>query len=97
MNLFKNMIDVDGCRAVRDLLKINNKIEHLDLGHNRIRTKGLEAIAEALNSCKDSKLNSLAIRMNFINDDAIKTFMNDVVFSQACPLENLYLKYNNIT
>lgn len=67
------------------------------MGHNRIRAKGLEAIAEALNHGKDSKLKSLAVRMNFLNDEAIKTFMKDVVFSQACHLQNLYLKYNNIT
>lgn len=97
LNLFKNMIDVDGCRAVRDLLKVKHNFEYLDLGHNRIRSKGLEAIAEGLNHSDNSKLKTLAVRMNFLNDDAMKKFMKDIVFSKTCALENLYIKYNNIT
>lgn len=97
LNLFKNLIDVDGCRAVRELLKVNKNIEFLDLGHNRVRTTGLEAIAEGLNHSEGNKLKTLAVRMNFLNDDAIKNFMKDVVFSKTCELENLYIKYNNVT
>lgn len=97
LNLFKNLIDVDGCRSVRELLKVNNNIEFLDLGHNRIRAKGLEAIAEGLNHSQKSKLKTLAVRLNFLNDDAIKTFMKDVVFTNSCELQNLYIKHNNIT
>jgi hypothetical protein len=67
--LFKNTIDVDGARAVRDLLKVNSKLEFLDIGHNRIRSKGLEAIAEGIIGAKESKLTSLGLRLNFINDD----------------------------
>ena len=37
LNLFKNTIDVDGCRALRKLLKVNQNLEFLDIGHNRIR------------------------------------------------------------
>ena len=72
LSLFKNLIDVDGCRSVRELLKVNRNIEYLDLGHNRIRQKGLEAIAEGLNHTENCKLKTLGIRMNFLNDDAIK-------------------------
>ena len=69
LNLFKNTIDVDGARAVRDLLKVNSKLEFLDIGHNRIRSKGLEAITEGIIGAKESKLTSLGLRLNFINDD----------------------------
>jgi hypothetical protein len=37
LNLFKNNFDVDGARALRELLKVNSTIEFLDIGHNRIR------------------------------------------------------------
>ena len=37
LNLFKNTLDVDGARALRDMLKVNHSIEFLDVGHNRIR------------------------------------------------------------
>jgi hypothetical protein len=39
---------VDGARALRELLKVNTSIEFLDVGHNRIRQKGLEAIANGI-------------------------------------------------
>lgn len=97
LSLFKNLIDVDGCRSVRELLKVNKNIEYLDLGHNRIRQKGLEAIAEGLNHAENCKLKTLGIRMNFLNDDALKQFMSTVVFSNICALENLYVKFNNIS
>jgi len=81
LNLFKNTIDVDGARAVRDLLKVNKNIEFLDIGHNRIRQKGLEAIIEGITQAKESGLKTLGIRMNFINDDGFTTFFNEVIFS----------------
>ena len=48
LNLFKNQFDVDGARALRELLKVNSSIEFLDVGHNRIRQRGLEAIANGI-------------------------------------------------
>jgi len=71
LSLFKNHIDVDGSRAVRDLLLENKTIEYLDLGHNRIRAKGLEAISQGINKAENCNLKTLGLRMNFINDDAI--------------------------
>ena len=81
LNLFKNSIDVDGARAVRDLLKVNKYIEFLDIGHNRIRQKGLEAIIEGITKAKETGLTSLGLRMNFINDDGFTSFFNEVIFS----------------
>jgi len=69
LNLFKNTLDVDGSRALRELLKVNSSIELLDIGHNRIRAKGLEAIREGILANEASKLHTLGLRMNFINDD----------------------------
>jgi len=71
LNMFKNKFDVDGARAIGKLLKANQNIEWLDIGHNRIRQKGLEAIQQGLVTAKKSNLKTLAIRMNFINDDGI--------------------------
>ena len=69
LNLYKNTLDVDGTCAIRDLLKVNPSIEFLDIGHNRIRNKGLEAIRDGIMARSDSKLKSLGLRSNFINDD----------------------------
>jgi len=46
----------------------------LDIGHNRIRQKGLEAITQGILKAKDSKIKTLGIRMNFINDDGFTAF-----------------------
>lgn len=97
LNLFKNLIDVDGARAVRDFLKSNKTLEFLDLGHNRIRAKGLEAIAQGIVESEDSKLKTLGIRMNFLTDDALKHFFDETVFAGKGKLENIYIKFNNIT
>lgn len=98
LSLFKNRIDVDGARAVKSLLLQNSKLEYLDLGHNRIRTKGLEAISEGMNRSDECNIITLGLRMNFISDDAIGAFFQEVIFSgQGNKLQNLYIKQNNIS
>lgn len=97
LNLFKNTLDVDGARALRELLKVNKSIEFLDIGHNRIRSKGLEAIREGILGGKDSKLQSLGIRMNFINDDGFTRFFDEVIFAGKSQIQNLYIQENNLS
>lgn len=97
LNLFKNNFDVDGARALRELLKVNSSIEFLDIGHNRIRQKGLEAISNGIQGASNSNLKTLGLRLNFINDDGFKSFFDDVVFSGISKLENLYIRENNLS
>ena len=97
LNLFKNTFDVDGSRALREMLKVNNTIEFLEIGHNRIREKGLEAITEGILSQEKSKLKTLGLRLNFINDDGFTRFFDEVVLSGMVTLENLYVSQNNLT
>jgi len=97
LNLFKNTFDVDGSRALRDMLKVNTSIDFLEIGHNRIRQKGLEAISEGILAQKGSKMKTLGIRMNFINDDGFTRFFEEVVLSGMSSLENLYVSQNNLT
>lgn len=94
--MFKNIIDVDGARALRELLKVNKSLEFLDIGHNRIRAKGLEAITEGIvkGNCP---LKSLGLRMNFINDDGFQSFFDEVILSKISKIENLYLSQNNFS
>jgi hypothetical protein len=88
---------VDGARALRELLKVNSTIEFLDIGHNRIRQKGLESIASGIQDSTNSNLKTLGLRLNFINDDGFKSFFEDVVFSNISKLENLYIRENNMS
>lgn len=48
MNIFFNLIGFDGAKEFGQTLKVNNTLEFLDLGDNRIRNKGLLAIADGL-------------------------------------------------
>lgn len=97
LNVFKNTIDVDGARALRDMLKVNKTIEFLDIGHNRIRSKGLEAITEGILEGVTSSVKSLGLRMNFINDDGLARFFDEVIFSGMSQIQNLYITQNNLT
>lgn len=97
LNLFKNTFDVDGSRALREMLKVNKSIEFLEIGHNRIRQKGLEAISEGILSQEKCRIKTLGLRMNFINDDGFTRFFDEVVFSGMTAFENLYVSQNNLT
>jgi hypothetical protein len=97
LNLFKNSIDVDGSRAIGNLLKVSSSLEWLDVGHNRIRPKGLEAITNGIKEAKNSKLHTLGIRMNFINDFGFTTFFDSMVFSGKSSLEKVFINENNMT
>ena len=97
LNLFKNTLDVDGARALRDMLKVNTSIEFLDIGHNRIRSKGLEAISEGILEAKNCNLKTLGLRMNFINDDGFQRFFDEVILSGMSKIQSLFISQNNIT
>lgn len=96
LNLFKNTIDVDGARAIREMLKVNTSIEFLDIGHNRIRQKGLEAISEGIKAGK-SNVKTLGLRLNFINDDGINLFFSEIILQKNNKITNLYINQNNIS
>jgi len=52
LNLFFNLIGFDGAKEFGKTFKINNTLEFIDLGNNRIRNKGLLAITEGLSENK---------------------------------------------
>lgn len=91
--MFGNNGDVDGARAIRDSLKVNNTLQYLDLGYNRLREKGCKAITEGFTSNKDSALKSIAIRYNFINDDGIKDFFDKAIF-KGKKIEQAFIMQN---
>ena len=97
LNLFKNKLDVDGCRALREFIKVNKNLEILDIGHNRIRIKGLEEIRNGLLGAANSKLKTLGLRMNFLNDEGVQVFFDKVVMPGISKLESIYIGQNNIS
>lgn len=95
INLYRNIIDVDGARALSKVLEVNNSLTSLDIGHNRIRQTGLKAIVTGLLKNSESSLTTLGIRANFINDDAFTSLFELLVFKGAKhQLKKLFIKSN---
>lgn len=93
INLYRNIIDVDGARSLGEVLKTNTTLKSIDIGHNRIRQTGLRAIVDGLNANPGSKLTSLGIRANFINDDSFSYLFEQLVNGKN-RLTRLFIKAN---
>ena len=91
LNLYRNKVDVDGARSLRELLKVNNTLEFLDLGYNRLREKGIKAITDGICENPNSKLRHLGIRFNFINDDGLNYFFENSILKKKSKVDHVYL------
>ena len=80
LNLYRNRVDVDGARALRELLKCNSSLEFLDVGYNRLRQKGIMAITDGICENKNSKITHLGIRFNFIRDEGFAYLFDNAIF-----------------
>ena len=69
LNLYRNIFDVDGARALGNALKKNSTLEMIDIGHNRIRITGLSSIVQGILANATSKVSALCIKSNFISDE----------------------------
>jgi hypothetical protein len=97
LNLYRNIIDVDGARSLGRLLKVNTSLEFLDVGHNRIRQTGLRAIVDGIVENPSSKLTQLGVRSNFINDDGFSYLFDRLVIPEnerKQQLRELFIKQN---
>ncbi len=90
LNLYRNKVDVDGARSLRDLLKVNKSIEFLDVGHNRLREKGITAITEGICANAESAVRQLGIRYNFINDDGFNYLFENAFFKNKSKITHVY-------
>lgn len=97
LNLYRNKVDVDGARALREVLKVNTTIEFLDVGHNRLREKGIKALTDGICENPGSKLEHLGIRFNFINDDGFSYLFEKAIFKGKSKLQNLYILQNYLS
>jgi hypothetical protein len=93
INLYRNIIDVDGARRLGEVLKVNSTLKSIDIGHNRIRQTGLRAIMDGICANASTKLTSLGIRSNFINDDSFTQLFETLVFGKS-QLTRLFIKQN---
>ena len=79
LNIFNNIIGYDGAKTFAEALKVNNTIEFIELGHNRIRNKGLHILADALASNQSSNLRVLGLRFNFLTEEGVIHFLRVVL------------------
>lgn len=75
LNLFHNLLDVGGARLLGEALKVNNSLEDLDIGYNRIKKAGLRKIIDALKANKNSNLKYLGLKYNFIGENILSEFI----------------------
>lgn len=77
LNLFNNKIGYDGAKALAEKVIISHpRLECLEIGHNRIRDKGIMSITDAIIANKDSQLKILGIRFNFITNNGATYMYN---------------------
>ena len=97
LNLYRNKVDVDGARALRELLKVNTTLEFLDVGHNRLREKGIKALTDGICENPGSKLKHLGLRFNFINDDGFNYFFENAIFKNKSKIDHVYFLQNYLS
>ena len=68
LNIFGNLIGIEGARFIGKALESNKSVTDLDLGLNRIRHKGTTAISNSLKS--NTTLKIIRVKKNFITDRA---------------------------
>jgi hypothetical protein len=94
LNLFNNKISFDGSKSVaQNILLHHPTLECLDLGHNRIRDKGLKEVVDALVSNKASALKVLGLRFNYITNGGATYLYNKLTTSKT-KVEEVFLRNN---
>lgn len=73
INLFNNKITFDGAKAfAENVLPFNTVLEFLEIGHNRIRDKGLKALTDGIVKNPQSNIKSLGLRFNFLTKNGVE-------------------------
>lgn len=81
-----------------EALKLNKKLNFLDIGHNRIRITGLKAIIDGVLANESSNLHSLGIRANFINDEGFTDLFDRLILSDGKHhLTHVFVEQNFLT
>jgi len=68
LNIYSNLIEVEGCNFICEALSTNTTLEFLDIGKNKIRNKGVTHLFEVLCNNTESKLQTLGTRKNSFDD-----------------------------
>lgn len=95
LNIYSNLIEVEGSGFISDALKENSTLEFLDIGKNKIRNKGVTYLFEQICSNPHSALKCLGIRKNSFDDKGIYNLIQ-ILTHQGTNLKSIFLKDNKI-
>jgi len=92
LNLNKNSIGIDGCRAIAHILqKEDTNLTILQLEENGIGDEGIEVLANSLK--QNTKLNGLSLKMNNITKRGYQAILKLLVDESS--IENTYTNSNH--
>lgn len=97
LNLCANKIGVDGARNMGQALKSNSSIRFLDIGYNKIRDEGLRVIGESLAENKESSLQCLGLRCNFLSDKAFQRLFENLAKNEKLKINSILFRGNKTT
>jgi Ran GTPase-activating protein (RanGAP) involved in mRNA processing and transport len=95
LNLFSNLIEVEGCTFICKALETNCTLEFLDIGKNKIRNKGVTLLFSSICNNQSSALTSLGIRNNHFDDKGIHNLIQ-ILKLQGTSLKSIFMKKNKI-
>lgn len=94
INLFNNKITFDGAKAfAENVLPFNTVLEFLEIGHNRIRDKGLKAISNGIIKNPQSNIKSLGLRFNFLTKSGVE-YLLESLSQNKNKVENIFVRNN---
>lgn len=64
-------MDVNGARAFEKTMRVNNSLEWVDFGLNKMRDEGSLAIVKGISLNSNTRILGLSFKFNFISDYGI--------------------------
>lgn len=95
--VFDNKLGVEGATNLAESLAKNSSLTVLDLGCNRIRTKGTMAIADSLFANPLSQIRTLCLKANFMEDKAYEHFQMKLEAAEKTELTELLVGSNQLS
>jgi hypothetical protein len=70
-------------------------LEFLEIGHNRIRDKGLKALIDAITQNKQSALKVICFRFNFITNSTAEYLITQIT-TKPNKIEEVFMRNNSL-
>ena len=97
LNLFHNKLDVSGGIRIGEVLKKNNNLTEIDIGYNRIKSKGFKNLFSSILQNNNSSLKKIGLKYNFIRNYDLQEIFELIEKNEKIALEEIELKNNLLT